>query len=66
MSKKFDLRLGIISDLHVGFIGHLCPNYYGLSQDPYGRQDKWVEYALRWYKKKGVDAIVVPGDIANA
>ena len=66
MSKKFDLRLGIISDLHVGFIGHLCPNYYGLSQDPYGSQDKWVEYALRWYKKKGVDAIIVPGDIANA
>ena len=65
MSKRADLRVGIISDLHVGFAGHLCPNYYGLSQKA-GLQDLWVEYALRYYKKRGVDVIVVPGDIANA
>ena len=64
MKRKADLRVAIISDIHIGFTGHINPNYYGLGQQ--GSQEKWVEYALRWFKKKGVDVVVVPGDIANA
>ena len=61
---KPDLRIAVMSDVHIGFTGHINPNYYGLSQP--GDQDKWWEYALRWFKNKGVDVVVVPGDIANA
>ena len=61
--KKADLRIAVISDVHIGFTGHINPNYYGLGQP--GDQDKWWEYALRWFKDKGVDVVVVPGDMAN-
>ncbi len=64
MKDNFDLRIAIISDVHIGFTGHINPNYYGLGQ--IGDQSKWFEYALRYFKNKGVDAIVVPGDMANA
>lgn len=63
-NNKPDLRIAIISDVHIGFTGHINPNYYGLGQP--GDQDKWWEYALRWFKNKGVDVVVVPGDMANA
>ncbi len=59
-----NLRLGIISDVHIGFTGHINPNYYGHGQ--IGDQSKWFEYVLRYFKNKGVDAIVIPGDMANA
>ena len=59
-----DLRIAIISDPHIGFTKHINPNYYGLGQE--GNQDKWFEYALRWFKAKGIDALVIPGDMANA
>ena len=66
MDKKTnpDLRIAVISDPHLGFTGHINPNYYGLSQQ--GDQDKWFEYALRYLKEKGIDALVIPGDMANA
>jgi predicted phosphodiesterase len=63
-NKKIDLRVAIISDVHIGFTGHINENYYGLGQ--IGDQDKWWEYALRYFKAKGVDVVVVPGDMANA
>lgn len=62
--EKTDLRLAIISDPHLGFTKHINPNYYGLGQQ--GDQDKWWEHALLWFKKRGIDALVVPGDMANA
>ena len=64
VNKTPDLKVAIISDPHLGFIGHINPNYYGLGQQ--GDQDKWWEYALRWFKNRGVDVVVVPGDMANA
>lgn len=63
-NKQPDLKIAIISDPHVGFTGHINPNYYGLGQP--GDQDKWWEYALRWFKDRGVDVVVVPGDMANS
>ena len=45
--NKPDLRIAVMSDVHIGFTGHINPNYYGLSQP--GDQDKWWEYALRAY-----------------
>ena len=63
-NKTPDLRIAIISDPHIGFTGHINPNYYGLGQ--VGDQSKWFEYALRWFKNKGIDALVIPGDMANA
>ncbi len=63
---KPDLRIAIISDPHIGFTGHINPNYYGLGQKPLGDQDLWFEYALRYFKKRGIDALVIPGDMANA
>ena len=63
-TKKADLRLAIISDPHLGFTGHINPNYYGLGQP--GDQDKWFEYALRYFSSRGIDALVIPGDMANA
>ena len=63
-AQKPDLRIAIISDPHLGFTGHINPNYYGLGQQ--GDQDKWWEYALRWFKRRGTDVVVVPGDMANA
>lgn len=61
--QKHDLRVGIMSDIHIGFTGHFDAHYYGLGQP--GSQDKWWEYSLRWFKYKGVDAIVLPGDMTN-
>lgn len=62
--KNENLRVAIISDVHIGFIYHINENYYGLGQ--IGDQDKWWEYTLEYFKKKGVDVVVVPGDMANA
>ncbi len=62
--SKPDLRIAIISDPHLGFTAHINPNYYGLGQQ--GSQELWFEYALRWFRKKGIDALVIPGDMANA
>ena len=61
--QEHDLRVGIMSDVHIGFTGHLDPYYYGLGQ--VGSQDKWWEYSLRYFKNRGVDAIVLPGDMTN-
>ena len=65
MKKKPDLRIAIISDPHIGFTGHINPNYYGLGQEPLGSQDKWFEYALRYFKKRGIDALVISSDCAE-
>ena len=65
-SKKPDLRIGIISDPHLGFLGHYNPNYYGCGEGPFGKQELWYEYALRYFKWRGVDAVVIPGDMSNA
>lgn len=62
--KKADLRVGIMSDIHIGFTGHADPRYCGLGQP--GEQAKWWEYSLRWFKERGVDAIMIPGDLTNA
>ncbi len=63
-NKTPDLRIAIISDVHIGFLGHINPNYYGHGQ--VGDQSKWFEYALGYFKERGVDAVVIPGDMANA
>ena len=60
------LRAGIISDVHIGFTAHINPHYYGLGQGPIGDQDLWWEYVLRWFRYRGTDVIVVPGDMTNA
>jgi|GEM_PF-6053420 len=62
--EKPNLRVGIISDVHIGFTGHLDPHYCGGTQP--GSQDLWWEYTLRWYAARGVDVIAVPGDMTNA
>ncbi len=62
--RQPDLRIAIISDPHIGFIGHRNPNYYGRGQ--IGDQSKWLEYALYYFKDRGIDAFVCPGDMANA
>lgn len=62
--KNPDLRVGIMSDIHIGFTAHADPRYYGLGQP--GSQEKWWEYSLRWFRNRGVDAIVIPGDLTNA
>ncbi len=63
-NKAPDLKLAIISDVHIGFIAHGCVNYYGRSQP--GDQTLWLEYALRYFRQIGIDALVVPGDMSNA
>lgn len=62
--KKPGFRAAVISDVHIGFTGHLDPHYCGLGQR--GDQDLWWEYTLRWFKNEGVDAVIVPGDMTNA
>lgn len=64
--KKPDIRIGIISDPHLGFTGHINPNYYGFQQKPFGKQHLWWKYALEYFKHRNVDVVVVPGDMANA
>lgn len=65
--KTPDLRVGILSDVHIGFEGHINPYYYGIGSPGYqNNQEKWWEYSLKWFKNRGVDAIVVPGDMTNA
>ena len=50
------LRLGVISDIHIGAEngGH------GVVMDGI------VEKALRWFDAQGVDAVMVPGDVAHS
>lgn len=57
------LRVGIISDVHVGFTHHLRPGYAGDGQ--IAAQEAWLEYCLRWYKAQGVDVMVIAGDLVN-
>ncbi|MBQ9781758.1 MAG: metallophosphoesterase [Clostridia bacterium] len=64
--NKSDIRIGILSDVHLGFLGHINPNYYGYGQEPFGDHDLWFKNALKYFKKRGVDVIVIPGDMANA
>ena len=67
MDKK--LRVGIISDVHIGFNGHNDPQYFGHfgKIGYYGEMQKeWWRYTLCWFKNKGVDLILVPGDMSNA
>lgn len=58
------LRAGIVSDIHLGFAAHSDPHYYGNGQP--GLQESWWEQVLRWYREKGVDVMLVPGDLSNA
>ncbi|MBE6688056.1 MAG: metallophosphoesterase [Ruminococcaceae bacterium] len=63
------LRVGIISDLHIGFNGHNDPKYFGhLGKIGYygEMQKEWWRYTLYWFKNRGVDLILVPGDMSNA
>ena len=63
------LRVGIISDVHIGFDGHNDPKYYGhLGKIGYygEMQKEWWRYTLCWFKNRGVDLILVPGDMSNA
>ena len=63
------LRVGLISDIHIGFNGHNDPTYFGHfgKIGYYGdRQKKWWRYTLLWFKNRGVDLILVPGDMSNA
>ena len=45
------LRFGVISDVHVAKSWN---------------QEKYIEKALRWFDAQGVDAVMVPGDIAHS
>lgn len=63
------LHIGIISDIHIGFNGHNDPTYFGhLGKIGYygERQKQWWRYTLYWFKNRGVDLILVPGDMSNA
>ena len=63
------LRVGIISDIHIGFNGHNDPKYFGHfgKIGYYGEMQKeWWRYTLYWFKNRGVDLILVPGDMSNA
>lgn len=63
------VRVGIISDVHIGFNGHNDPKYYGKlgKIGYYGElQKEWWRYTLCWFKNRGVDLILVPGDMSNA
>ena len=51
-----DLKLGVVSDVHVGADGG------GHAID----MDRRFEGALRWFDAQGVDAVMVPGDIAHS
>ena len=67
MNRK--LRVGIISDVHIGFNGHNDPKYFGHfgTIGYYGeRQKLWWKYTLTWFKNRGVDLILCPGDMSNA
>ncbi len=67
MSKE--IHVGIISDVHIGFNGHNDPTYFGkLGKIGYygERQKEWWRYTLRWFKNRGVDLILHPGDMSNA
>ena len=46
-----NLKLGVISDVHVSAMWD---------------QEKYIEKALRWFDAQGVDAVMVPGDIAHS
>lgn len=65
MEQKDCLRVGIVSDIHLGFLGHINARYYGLGQEGFGEQEKWWRYVLEYYKRRGVDLIIVAGDMAN-
>ena len=63
------LRVGILSDIHIGFNGHNDPAYFGHfgKIGYYGEMQKeWWRYTLCWFKNRGVDLILVPGDMSNA
>lgn len=51
-----DLKLGVVSDVHVG------ADTGGHAVD----MDRRLEAALRWFDAQGVDAVMVPGDIAHS
>ena len=51
-----DLKLGVVSDVHVG------ADTGGHAVD----MDRRLERALRWFDAQGVDAVMVPGDIAHS
>lgn len=61
--EKLDLRLGIISDVHIGFIKRTKGYLYDIWDS--SCQSKWFELVLNYYKNRGVDAIVIPGDLTN-
>ena len=55
-SSRPDLVFGVISDLH-----------FGAEAGGHGiHMDERVEKALRWFDAQGVDAVMVPGDIAHS
>ncbi len=51
------LRFGVVSDVHISIEGRDDGNYLGLDA---------FESALMWFRDKGVDAVMVPGDLADA
>lgn len=48
-----NLRFGVVSDVHIGVSGPL-------------NTAQRLEKALRWFDAQGVDAVMVPGDIAHS
>ena len=50
------MKFGVISDVHIGVEGG------GHGE----KMDGIVEKALRWFDAQGVDAVMVPGDIAHS
>lgn len=53
------LRLGVISDIHI------MGGFNAFSAETVRRNCEMPRAALKWFDAQGVDAVVVPGDIAD-
>ena len=54
------LRFGVVSDIHLAVD---CPWESGRKEEPL--KEAALEGLFRWYDAQGVDAVLVPGDIAD-
>ena len=60
-----DLRIGVLSDIHVSY--DYVDEVYGEVKGYFnGVQPSRFEKALRFFKAKGVDAVIVAGDLQEA
>ncbi len=60
-----DLRIGVLSDIHISY-DYVDEVYGNVTGHFNGVQPGRFEKALRFFKSKGVDAVVVAGDLQEA